>query len=539
MSEPQKSAPESAPESMPEPEPGGRPARRWAALVAIAVAVGLVIVDITIVNVALPVIVTDLGVDSTAAQWIQEGYTLALAGLLLPAGRLADLVGRRRLLLIGLGVFMVGSVIAAVAPTGAVLIAARVVQGVGGAAVLPTTLSLLNATFTGRERATAFAVWGSTIGAVAAVGPLLGGWITDALSWPWVFWANVLVGLLTVGAVLLFAAESRAEDGERGLDPFGVVLSALSVVGLVYGLIEGRSQGWWTAADPAGAVLLGLSPVPLVFAGSALAAAGFVAWQLHRRRRGAAVLLDLSLFAIPVFAQGNLVVLVVALGQLGLLFVLPLWLQNVLGFSALGSGLMITAVAVGAFLAAGATPPLADRWGAGGVLRLGLTAEILSLGTLAFAAGPDTSTWAIVPLLVVYGFGVGTVDAQLPSLLLAAVPVSQGGQAAGVQSTAQEVGSAIGVAVLGTVLFTALDGHLVAGLTGAGLAPAAAGEVAAGLVTAAGTTIPGLTDPAVRAAAEAAFSAATRDSILWGTGFLVLGLATTALFRARPGPPTT
>lgn len=511
--------------------------RRWAALIAIAFAVGLVIADITIVNVALPVIVADLGVDSTTAQWIQAGYTLTLAGLLLPAGRVADIIGRRRLLLIGLAVFMVGSVLAALSPSGPALIAARVVQGVGGAAILPTTLSLINATFTGAERNTAFAIWGSTIGAVAAIGPVAGGWITDVLSWPWAFWVNLLVGTLVAGAVLYCLPESRADDGDRRLDLVGVVLSALTFVGLVFGLVEGRTLGWWTATDPGGALLLGLSPVPFVLVGSALSLAAFVGWQVRRRRRGRSVLLDLSLFTIPTFAQGNFVVMVVALGQLGLLFVLPLWLQNVLEFSALGAGLMITAVAVGAFLAAGATPPLAERWGVPGVLRLGLLAEIVSLTALAFAASPDTSTWTIVPLLVVYGFGVGTVDAQLPSLVLSEVPVARSGQAAGTQSTAQEVGSAIGVAVLGTVLFTTLTGHLTARLAAAGVPSTELDALASDLVAGAGTGIPGLADPAVRLAAEAAFSAATRDSILWGTAFLVIGLATTAVFRVRVKQP--
>jgi EmrB/QacA subfamily drug resistance transporter len=506
--------------------------RRWVGLVAIAVAVGLVIVDITIVNVALPVIVVDLDVDATTAQWIQEAYTLTLAGLLLPAGRIADLVGRRKLLVVGLLVFIVGSVLAALADSGTALIVARVVQGAGGATILPTTLSLINATFAGSQRALAFAVWGSTIGAVSAVGPLAGGWITKVLSWPWVFWVNLLVGAVVAVVIVACVRESRDENATRGLDPVGLALSAASFVGIVFALVEGRDQGWWAARDPADALVAGLSPIPVVLAGSALTLAAFVGWQVRRRRRGRPVVLDVSLFAIPTFAQGNFVVFVVALGQLGLLFVLPLWLQNVLGYSPLGSGGMIAAIAVGAFAAAGATPPLAQRWGAVGVVRLGLVAEIVALATLAFTAGQDTSGWVIAPLLVVYGFGVGTVDAQLPNFLLSSVPVSQSGQAAGTQSTAQEVGSAVGVAVLGTVLFSNLASHATEQLAAAGTSGAELASLTGRVVSSAGTVIPGIEDPDLRAAGEIAFSAATRDSVLWGTAFLVVGLATTVVFRS-------
>lgn len=506
---------------------------RWVGLVAIAFAIGVVIVDITIVNVALPVIVVDLGVDATTAQWIQEAYTLTLAGLLLPAGRIADLVGRRRLLLIGLLVFVAGSVLAALADSGTALIVARVVQGAGGATILPTTLSLINATFTGPQRATAFAIWGSTIGAVSAVGPLAGGWITKALSWPWVFWVNLVIGVVVAVVIVVTVRESRDEDAAHGLDPVGLVLSAAAFVGIVFALVEGRDQGWWLARDPRDALVAGLSPVSVVLIGAVLTLAAFVGWQVRRRGRGRPVLLDVSLFRIPTFAQGNFVVFAVALGQLGLLFVLPLWLQNVLGYSPLGSGGLIAAIAVGAFAAAGATPPLALRRGAVGVVRLGLVAEILALATLAFSASQDTSAWVIVPLLVVYGFGVGTVDAQLPNFLLSSVPVSQSGQAAGVQSTAQEVGSAVGVAVLGTVLFSTLASHATEQLAAAGLTGEELASLTGRVVTSAGTLIPGIEDPELRAAGEVAFSAAMRDSILWGTAFLVVALGSTVLFRSR------
>ena len=224
--------------------------RRWIGLVFISLAVALIIADSTIVNVAVPAIVEDLGISSTQVQWVQEAYTLVFASMLLLFGSLADRFGRRRILLTGVVLFAGASVAAGLAGSGDLLIAARLVQGVGGAMMLPSTLSLLNATFRGRERGIAFAVWGSTIGGMAAVGPLLGGWLTTDFSWRWAFGINVPLGILIFVGVLLTVAESR-EDTAGRVDVVGAVLSVLLFGTLVFGLIEGRTLGWWEVdGDP-------------------------------------------------------------------------------------------------------------------------------------------------------------------------------------------------------------------------------------------------------------------------------------------------
>ncbi len=223
--------------------------RRWVGLVFISLAVSLIIVDSTIVNVAVPSIVDELKISSTEVQWVQEAYTLVFASLLLLFGSLADRVGRRRLMLIGVVIFALASVFAALAPDGRLLILARLVQGIGGAMILPTTLSLINATFRGRERGIAFAVWGSTIGGMAALGPLLGGWLTTAFSWRWAFGINVPLGLIILVGVFLTIEESR-EPVRRGLDIVGAALSVLLFGPLVFGLIEGRTYGWWSSDRP-------------------------------------------------------------------------------------------------------------------------------------------------------------------------------------------------------------------------------------------------------------------------------------------------
>ena len=215
---------------------------RWVGLVFISIAVSLIIVDSTIVNVAIPAIVDDLGITSTEVQWVQEAYTLVFAALLLVFGSLADRFGRRRVMLIGVVVFAASSVLAAFAADGGMLILARLAQGVGGAMILPTTLSIINATFRGRERGIAFAVWGSTIGGMAAVGPLLGGWLTTAFSWRWAFGINIPLGIVIIIGVLLTVAESRSDRTSK-IDVVGAILAVITMASLVFGLIEGRTYG--------------------------------------------------------------------------------------------------------------------------------------------------------------------------------------------------------------------------------------------------------------------------------------------------------
>ncbi len=273
--------------------------RRWGGLFLLSLGVAMIIVDATIVNVAVPQIIRDLGISPTVAQWVQEAYTLVFAALLLTVGRLADRVGRRRLFATGVVVFGLASVLAALSGSGGMLVGARVLQGVGGAAMLPTSLSLLNATFRGRERGIACAVWGSTIGGAAALGPLLGGWLTTTYSWRWAFGVNIPVGLAVLVGTVLLVEESRDTHTRAGADLLGAALSVLGFGGLVFGLIEGRHYGWFTALQPFDLGPLSwngsLSPVPVALAVGVVALAAFVAVERRRNRVGAVVLLDLDL----------------------------------------------------------------------------------------------------------------------------------------------------------------------------------------------------------------------------------------------------
>ncbi|WP_062287676.1 MFS transporter [Demequina phytophila] len=511
----------------------GQPGRRrWWALGAVALAVSLIIMDATIVNVALPEIIREVGLSSTQAEWMNAVYSLMFAALLLTAGRIGDLWGRRRLLLIGMVVFIAASVVAGSVADGGALIAARTVQGIGAALIMPATLSTVNAVFGGRERAIAFAVWGSTIGGMAAVGPLVGGWLTTDVSWRWAFWLNVPVGLAVLALVIWAVPETRDETAKGGLDIRGAVMSSLGMAAIVFGLIEGGRYGWWLQEDGS------LSPVPVVIALGLVLMVVFVRDQLVRRRRGGVVLVDLALFGLRSFRYGSIAALVVALGEFGLLFTLPLLLQNALGYTPLGTGWLVLFLAIGTFLVSGATPQLTRRIGARAVVRTGLALEALAVGALAVTLSIDVSGVLIAVWLFVYGAGVGMATAQLTSVILADVPVAESGQASGLQSTVRQLGSSLGVAILGTLLMVSLGQATETRLAEAGVPADAAPAIVDTVRHSAGAAIPELqADPATTVAGDAAAQAmvdASKVTTGVAAGVILLGLAATlALPRTR------
>lgn len=522
-------------------------ARRWLALVTISLAVSIIIVDSTIVNVAIPSIVDDLGINSSEVQWVQESYTLVFASFLLAFGTLADRFGRRLTLILGVVVFTLASILAMTADSGSALIIARLVQGIGGAMMLPTTLSLINANYTGKARGIAFAVWGSTIGGMAALGPLLGGWLTTYYSWHWAFGINIPIGIIIVAGLVAFVPESRSSD-RAFPDLFGALLSVLTFTPFVFALIEGRTLGWWGLEGDfsIGAWTWGLdiSPVPVAFALSILAAVLFVVWSSRRARAGKSSMISFELFRISSFRNGNIAALIVSLGEFGLIFALPLWLQNVLGYDALQTGFTLLALAGGSFIASGFVGALSGKVAPIVTVRIGLAAEIVGLLVLAAVISPTTPWYGSAGGLFIYGFGVGLATAQLTNVVLVEVPREFSGQASGTQSTARQIGSALGIAILGTVLFTSLAGVLGSKLDAAGAQPEQRDQIVSVVVDSAGSAIPRLEqmlEPTVGKEAAAsiteysreALSSATQLAALIGAGFLVVGLAAT-LSLGRP-----
>jgi len=510
--------------------------RRWKAMPIIALAVSIIIMDATVVNVVLPVLIRDIHLTASDAEWINSVYALVFASLLITVGRIGDIFGRRRLLIIGILVFGVASVLAAISYSGNTLIAARLLQGVGGAMILPATLSTINALFTGRERGIAFAIWGSTIGGMAAVGPVVGGWLTTSYSWRWAFLINIPVVLIVLVGALFWVPETKDEHVERSVDFLGVVLSIAGLGAVVFALIEGQRYGWGTAIAP---LTIGsfswtwsISPVPVAFTLGVVLLTTFVLVERAKARAGKPALLDLSLLRIKSFRYGAIAALIVALGEFGMLFTLPLFLQGALGYTALETGLLILALAIGTFLISGGTPQLTQRLGGRAVVRIGLLLEAVAVTGLGLsisltASGPVLAAW-----LFLYGAGVGMATAQLTSVILVDVPVAQSGQASGLQSTVRQLGAALGVAVLGTLLVTTLGVATANNLSSVPGLPDAAQKAVVKVVSgSAGAAIPVIAtmpggQPA-QAAAETAMVTAARITTLSAAAAILLGLLAT------------
>ena len=507
----------------------------WAILLTLGFGVSLVIMDATIVNVALPVVMRDLGLDASDAQWVNASYALMFAALLMTVGRLGDLHGRRRLFAAGLVLFMAASVVAGLSTGAAMLIGARFAQGIAAAMIVPSTLSILNATFVGRARTIGFAVWGSAIGGMAAVGPVVGGWLATDVSWRWAFWLNIPLGLLVLAGVLRAVPESRDSSAEPGRDPYGVALSALGMGGIVFALIESSWFGWWRQDSGA------LSPVPFALMAGLLLMAVFVRVELRRGRRGHHVLVDLGLFRLPTFRAGVVAALLVAFGEFGLLFTLPLLMQGTLGYSALGTGGVILVLALGTFVASGSLPQLSHLLPQRAIVQIGLVLEVVALGGLAATLAMSVSTWLLSGWLFVYGMGVGMATAQLTSLLLSDVPRDESGQASGLQSSVRQLGSALGVALLGGLLVSDLARSTRDRLGALGLPDETVRTVTGLVKDSAGIAISGLqadpqSQPIARAAEEAMIHA-SRLTTGMGALALVVGFAATfALPRAAMKP---
>lgn len=434
--------------------------RRWFGLAMLSLGVALIIMDATIVNVAIPSIIRDLGIQLVDAEWITTIYSLVFAALLITVGRIGDQYGRKHLFHAGLAIFMLASLLAGRAPSGIALVGARSLQGVGAAMILPSTLSIVNATFRGRDRAIAFGVWGSVIGGMAAIGPLVGGWLTTDFSWRWAFYINIPLGIISLIMVWKVIGESRGEDRRR-LDLAGVLMSSLGLGLIVFGLIEGQALGWlWliTTWDlgPISLTPGDLSPVPMALGFGAFLLLLFVVTQSARAKQGKSVLMDLSLFRIRRYGYGNVVATLVSLGEFGVLFALPLWLQAVQSFSPLQTGALVAILGVGAVLAGGAARHVSAMIGATRLVRLGMVLEIIGITGVLLLLSVDRSAWWLALPLFVYGVGVGFDTAQLTNVILEDVPPQRSGGASSVTSTLRQVGSTLGSAVLGTVLFVSL-----------------------------------------------------------------------------------
>ena len=436
----------------------------WLALVAILLGVSLIVLEGSIVNVLIPTIVQDLSIGRTDVLWVGSIYSLVFAALLITFGVLSDRIGRRRMFMLGTTIFIGFNLLAGASTSANMLILARAGEAVGGAMMLPTSMAIINVNFRGPMRAAAFGLWGAVFGGMAAFGPLLGGWLTDVASWRWAFYINIPLGILSLIMVRAFVTESKGAD-RKSLDWSGVVLSSVGLGLVVFGLIEGQSVGWWTAITnwdlgPWQVQPGDLSPVPITIVLGTLLLVLFVVLQSTRARANKPVLIDLSLFRIRRYGFGNVVATLVSLGEFGVLFAIPLWAQSVHGLSPLETGALLAVLGLGVVLAGGGARHAAAAIGSTRLVRIGMVLEIIGIAGVALLISSDNSPWWLAIPFVIYGVGVGFDTAQLTNVILADVPAAKSGGASSVTSTLRQVGSTLGGALLGTVLFVSLGASL-------------------------------------------------------------------------------
>src|SRR5881398_150565 len=396
-------------------------------------AVFMATLDNLVVTTALPVIRTDLHATIQSLEWTVNAYTLTFAVLLLTGAALGDRFGRRRMLVIGLAIFTGASAVAALAPSAGVLIAARAVQGVGGAIVTPLTLTILSAGVPANRRGAFIGAWSGIAGLAVAFGPLVGGAVVSCISWHWIFWLNVPIGVVLIPLALARLDETHGPASK--LDLPGLALASGGLFGIVWGLVRGNGQGW---ASPEIVVALTAGAIVLVL---------FVLWEL----RAAEPMLPMRFFRNRVFALANVASLLMFFGMFGSIFLLSQFFQTVQGYSPLGSGLRILPWTIMPMFVAPIAGALSDRIGGARLMGIGLTLQATGLGALAAISAPTTPYWQLVAPFMVSGIGMAMFWAPVANVVLAAVRKEEEGQASGAQNAIRELGGVFGVAVLASV----------------------------------------------------------------------------------------
>ena len=426
---------------------GRQDSRRWWALAAVSLATFMTYLDNNVTNVAIPTIQHSLHLSVSGLEWVVSSYLLTLAGLLLVGGRLADVYGQRRLFLVGMVVFTLSSLAAGLAGSGGVLIASRAVQGVGAALLMPPTLAIIMATFTNiRERNTAIGIWAAVSALALALGPVVGGLISQHLHWGWIFLINVPLGVITFAVAVFYVDESRAGSAVRRLDLPGLVTSALSLFALTYALIEGGVSGW-TAP-----LILG------AFAVAAVAAAAFLAIEA----RTANPMVELSMFRSREFSGGSGTMMIWAFGILGIYFFTSLYLQQTLGFSPVKAGLAFVPMALCVAVFASIAPRVEARAGAHRTVAFGML--LMVVGLVLFARlGLHASYDSLLPGFMLFGAGAGLMNVPLTNAVMQAIPSARAGVASALLNASREVAGLLGITVIGAVLRTRQSAALRAG----------------------------------------------------------------------------
>jgi len=407
--------------------------RKWRVLIVVCVAVFMLLLDITVVNVALPDIDSELNTSFTDLQWVVDAYALTLAATMLNAGSLGDLLGRKRVFLVGIALFTLSSAFCGAATTPLWLIVARGAQGIGGAAMFAGSLALISQEFHGRERGTAFGIWGATVGLAVAIGPLVGGALTTYVGWRWIFFVNIPIGVACVIAGLRELRETRDEE-HGGFDLWGLLTLTAGLFALVLGLFRGNDWGWSSGR------VIGL------FLAAAVLLVSFAVVEL----RQSAPMFDFRLFKVPTFTGAQITAFAMSSCMFAQFLFIPLYIENVLGYSAVATGVRFLPLSLVSFVVA----PIAGRLSTRVPVRLLLSGGLATIGVaLLLMWGIDVgSDWTtLLAGFIVGGVGIGLVNAPLASTAVSVVEPRRAGMASGINNTFRQVGIATGIAALGAV----------------------------------------------------------------------------------------
>ncbi|MFJ2648168.1 MFS transporter [Streptomyces sp. NPDC087420] len=518
------------PDADPEaPEPGGsRPARRaghappaqnkWWTLTAVCLGTFMLLLDITIVNVALPDIQRSLHASFSDLQWVVDAYSLTLAALLLTAGSLADMYGRKKLYVIGLAVFCLASLLCGLSNSSLMLQLSRGLQGIGGSIMFSVSLALLADAFRGKDRGVAFGIWGTITGLAVAIGPLLGGVLTTGLSWEWIFYVNLPIGVIAVAITVLRVADSRNPEA-RHPDWPGFVLFTAALSSLVYALIQSSHDSF---SDPVVIACLAASVVLMI---------AFVVVEL----RVSQAMFDLGLFRKPTFTGGLIAAFGLSASLLSMLLYLVLYLQDILGFSALGAGVRLLLISVGILVMSTVSGRLSSRMPVKWLIGPGL---LLIGGGLLWMRGLNASSeWThLIPGMLMSGAGLGLVNPPLASTAVGVVQPAHAGMASGINSTFRQIGIATGIALLGTLFSSKIKSYVtdhIAAIHGVGdIGSRISTAVQSGTVTQTLDSLPAAARAPVEHLAAAAFTSGLNELLLVGA-IIALASGVISFFTIR------
>jgi EmrB/QacA subfamily drug resistance transporter len=524
--------------------------RRWITLVIVITSIFIVVLDNSVLNVAIPTILRDFDTTLPSLEWVVTGYALTFASLLIIGGRLGDIYGHRRVFVVGAFLFGSGSLVAALSQSvGVLIIGEAIIEGVGASLMMPATLAILTRTFTGRERSTAFAAWGATAGTAAGFGPVVGGFLTTNYSWRWSFGINVIIAPLAIAGALVFMGKSEPTSAKTRIDVPGAVLAASAMFLLMFGLTEGGTYGWsapvkafsfggwrlWPATRP-------ISITPIVFGVSAILFFIFYRYEQAKERAGLGPLFEFGQLRHKAFRYGLLTSVILAMGQLGLIFALPIFLQDAKHLSAERNGLWMLPMGIFIIMGAQIGGRLTRKIGVTPVVRMGLILETVGLALLALSISPTVTFFDLLRGFVLFGFGVGFASSQLTNVVLYDIDREKSGVASGANTTVRQLGGGLGAAVIGSFLTAETVRHAIHAVSAAKELPAAVSKQAiAGLhVLGPNYVPPADVSPGnatvLRNAVADAISKGTRPALFFASALVLLG-AIVSILIPRIGPP--